>query len=55
MSIVTESKYLFVFVYLWQILATFYRTIHWFVLQRTSRISRLAHQLEQLNAREHEL
>lgn len=44
-----------VFMYLWQIMAAIFRTIYWFVIQRSSRISRLAYQLEQLNAREEEL
>ena len=55
MSIISDSKYFFVLVYLWQILAMFCRTIYRFVLHRISRISRLAYQLEQLNTREEDL
>lgn len=52
----SSFKYLLlVLLYLWQLMAAIFRSIYWFVLQRTSRISRLAYQLEQLNAREEEL
>lgn len=56
LAVSTLPKYLLlVFVYLWHLMAAIFRSIYWFVVQRNSRVSRLAYQLEQLNAREEEL